>query len=319
MTGLSFSNAYPVLKALDVLGDTPSLQLLQSYWLGARRFSEFHTQTGMLKTVVSDRLDKLIKEDCLVKTPLKGVANRYLYQGGDRLLSLYKAALAMLHWERNWGSKNDKVHVELVHRACGKVTEPYPACSSCKQPYRATEIEWSAGPGTGEVPVDYKRRRRQSVYSSEQGPAIFEDITRIIGDRASCLILLTIFMGAKRFGEIQLESKLSTNILSDRLKDLASHHILRFNLDPGQTKRGEYKLTDKGIDTYPTLMTILAWGDEWYGAADGASASLIHRTCGKELVPEMACSACGELINVGDIDFTVEFKDRDDANLSVRI
>ncbi len=48
--------ACSIWRALDVLGDKPTLLILESYWLGTRRFSEFHKQTGLLKTVVSDRL-----------------------------------------------------------------------------------------------------------------------------------------------------------------------------------------------------------------------------------------------------------------------
>lgn len=56
-----------VWRALEVVGDTPILLILEASWLGARRFDAFRTRTGLLKALLSNRLKRLVSLGLLEK------------------------------------------------------------------------------------------------------------------------------------------------------------------------------------------------------------------------------------------------------------
>lgn len=280
-----------IWRTLEIIGDTPTLLILESYWLGARRFDEFCKRTGLLKTVVSDRLKRLIHNDCLVKVAYSDTPKRFEYRGTQRFVDFFPLALAMLHWERRWSAKSGALSVELVHRSCGKLTEPRPVCKSCREFISPRDVSWAVGPGEGVTESDYSRRRRQSAVPVNE---LMDDVVRIVGDRWSTLILRSMFVGINQFQRILEDTAMATNILSERLSELSEKKVIYAESVPGDTRQIEYKLTEKGRDIYPIILTLLAWGDKWLPAAEGPPLLLNHTLCGKALEIEMACSACDQ-------------------------
>ena len=291
-----------IWRALEIIGDTPTLLITQSYWLGARRFDDFCQQTGLLKTVVSDRLKRLIDNDCLVKIAYSERPKRYEYKATQQFLDFFPTALAMLWWERKWGARDGKIDIRLTHTACGQVTEPRPVCKSCGEEIDPRDVSWKPGPGVGLMPATYSRRRRQTSPAARE-TALPDAIVRIIGDRWATLILRSIFTGINQFQEIVEDTAISTNILADRLADLAEQDIITGIEDPNDMRRTNYKLTEKGRSVYPVLLTLLEWGDKWRPAPEGPPLILTHNPCGKQLKAVMACSACGERVDPRDTSY----------------
>ena len=282
-----------IWRALEIFGDVPTLLILQSYWLGARRFDDFCRSTGLLKTVVSGRLKKRVGPNCLVQVEYREKPRRFEYRATGELLDLFPAALAMLHWERRWGSKKGKIEIQVTHSPCGELTDPYPACSACNEKSDARDSSWEPGPGIGTMPAIYSRRRRKTSQSTGDTTELLDDITRVIGDRWSALILRSVFTGLNQYQAILEDTAISTNILADRLAELCDSAILRRVEEPNDMRRANYKLTDKGRDIYPILITLMQWGDKWRPAADGPPLLLAHRPCSAPLKIVMACSSCG--------------------------
>ena len=50
-----------IWRSLEVVGDTPTLLILEASWLGARRFDTLRERTGLLKALLSDRLKRLVE------------------------------------------------------------------------------------------------------------------------------------------------------------------------------------------------------------------------------------------------------------------
>lgn len=280
-----------IWRALEIVGDTPTLLILESYWLGARRFDELCQQTGLLKTVVSGRLKRLIKNECLVKVAYCEKPRRFKYMATEQFLDLFPLALAMLHWERQWSQKPGKLSVTLTHSACGNVTEPVPVCKSCRAEVSPRDVCWEVGPGVGQMEATYSRRRRQTA-EPDGSTKLMDEVIRVIGDRWATLILRSLFTGINQFQEILEDTAIATNILSSRLSELIEDGILYAAEVPGDSRRIKYKLTEKGIGIYPILLTLLQWGDKWLPAPEGPPLLLTHRLCGKPIRIEMACSAC---------------------------
>jgi len=307
MTETKYIRSCSIWRSLEVLGDKPTLLLIESYWMGARRFSEFQAQTGLLKTVISDRLQKLIKAGCLVKVPYSDRPRRYEYKGTAKFLDLYQTALSMLYWERKWNARSSGIDLKLVHKTCGRLTEPKPVCPGGFEDIDPRQVDWREGPGVGMMPATYSRRRRQSAAAADTSTPLFDEIAEIIGDRWSALIIRSIFTGINRFQDIQEDSGAATNILSDRLGELAARGILKKTRSSQKHGRRHYQFTEKGRDIYPIIIALRDWGDKYYPAPDGPPLLLNHRDCGQDLYVEIACPECGEAIRVGDIEIDKSF------------
>lgn len=118
----------------------------------------------------------------------------------------------------------------------------------------------------------------------------------VVGDRWTVLILRELFLGARRFDDFQAQTGISTHLLSTRLKRLEDDGIIARRQYSERPPRHEYRLTDKGLDLYPLLLSLKAWGEKWGGLKRGAEPALriVHRHCGRETGLELSCPSCGE-------------------------
>ena len=84
----------------------------------------------------------------------------------------------------------------------------------------------------------------------------------IFGDAWTLLVLRDMMFGGKRhFREIlQSDERISSNILSDRLKVLVENGLITKADDPTHRQKAIYSLTEKGIALLPILAQIGMWG-----------------------------------------------------------
>lgn len=296
-----------IWRALEVVGDTAILLILEASWLGARRFDEFRQRTGLLKALISDRLKRLVAAGVLEKKPYTNSPPRFDYVMTAKGRDLYWTALMLLRWERLWGKPQDKIVLTLRHKTCGKVFMPEPLCSHCLGDAVATEVFWEEGPGVGWMAPVYSRRRQQRAAVNEKfgKTSLFDEAAQIMGDRWASLILRSIFTGERRFDDILKDTAIATNILSERLSWLTRIKVLKLHQYSESPPRYEYRFTQKGIDYYPVLLMLLQWGDKYYVSPEGPPLILLHRKCRKELRAIVACSECKEALTPTDVEYEV--------------
>ena len=56
-----------IWRALEVVGDTPTLLILEAIWFGQRRFDAIRKNSGLQKALISNRLKKLTEANLLRK------------------------------------------------------------------------------------------------------------------------------------------------------------------------------------------------------------------------------------------------------------
>jgi DNA-binding HxlR family transcriptional regulator len=97
----------------------------------------------------------------------------------------------------------------------------------------------------------------------------------------------------RRFDDIQRRTGMPRQVLSDRLVRLVDEGLLRKvpYRDSGQRRRDEYRLTAKGLDLYPVLVALMAWGDQYAASPDGPQVLLQHRDCGEPVQLQLSCRA----------------------------
>ena len=84
----------------------------------------------------------------------------------------------------------------------------------------------------------------------------------LIGERWTLLIVRDIFRGQRRFDEIQKSLGVARNVLANRLDRLVEEGILEKRQYQERPPRSEYFLTEKGIDLWPVLVSLIKWGDK---------------------------------------------------------
>jgi DNA-binding HxlR family transcriptional regulator len=114
----------------------------------------------------------------------------------------------------------------------------------------------------------------------------------IVGEKWTFLVLREAFNGVRRFDDMQRRTAAPRQVLSSRLGRLVDEGILRKvpYQEPGQRPRSEYRLTEKGIELFPVIAALLAWGDKYAGAPDGPAVQLTHRDCGAAVGLQLACA-----------------------------
>jgi DNA-binding HxlR family transcriptional regulator len=121
----------------------------------------------------------------------------------------------------------------------------------------------------------------------------------VIGERWTILILRDVFMGIRRFEDLQRDLGVARNILQTRLERLVDAGIVRKRPYQERPLRHEYRLTEKGADLWPVLVALLKWGDK-YAIAGERPVILQHRECGGELDDRRRCTVCGVDVAVND-------------------
>jgi DNA-binding HxlR family transcriptional regulator len=114
---------------------------------------------------------------------------------------------------------------------------------------------------------------------------------QILGDRWTLLVLREAFRGVTRFEQLQRRLGVARDVLTTRLNRLVDEGLMERvpYREPGQRRRFEYRLTERGLDAYPILAAIMAWGDR-HRAEHGPPVELVHRGCGALVAAELRCA-----------------------------
>lgn len=131
----------------------------------------------------------------------------------------------------------------------------------------------------------------------------------LLGNEWTLMVLRELFLGARRFDELQCQTGASPHTLSQRLKRLEREGVLRREAYSDHPPRYEYRLTAMGRDLWPVIIAMKSWGDTWLEDGDKPVA-ITHKRCGQTVVPQMTCPDCGERMHAHDAEahLSNEFK-----------
>ena len=124
----------------------------------------------------------------------------------------------------------------------------------------------------------------------------------ILGERWTLIVLTELFLGRRRFDEIQEERGIASNILSQRLATLVDEGIAERRRYSEHPERFEYHLTDKGRDLLPLQLALVSWGDKYMAEGSGPPVESVHTECGHSFHMVPTCSHCGEEIKRGTVE-----------------
>jgi DNA-binding HxlR family transcriptional regulator len=122
----------------------------------------------------------------------------------------------------------------------------------------------------------------------------------VLGERWTLLVIRDVFNGRRRFDQIQENLGVARNVLSTRLARLVDEGILEKRAYQRRPARYEYFLTEKGLDLWPVMISILAWGDRHLAEDAGPPMLIRHKGCDGEVDGRGYCERCGERLEARD-------------------
>ena len=136
-----------IARPATLLGDRWTLVILRQAFSRTRRFDEFQSQLGISRSLLSDRLGKLVEAGILRREPYKDeVRTRDEYRLTEKGIDLYPVLMAL----REWGDKymaDDGAPIEVHHRDCGGELHTSLTCERCGEEATARDAEVTPGPG----------------------------------------------------------------------------------------------------------------------------------------------------------------------------
>lgn len=121
-----------------------------------------------------------------------------------------------------------------------------------------------------------------------------------LGDQWTLLILRSAFHGIRRFDEFREHLNIAENILTTRLAKLVKAGIFQ-RTQLSQDKRVyEYRLTEKGYDTYALVVFLNQWGERWMGKPEGERVEIVETISGRKVQDVRVLSTEGRVLNPRD-------------------
>jgi len=153
-----------VAQCLEVVGEWWSLLIIRDAFLGIRRFDDFQARLGISRNVLNQRLTRLVEQGVLARVPYQEHPPRCDYRLTDKGRDLWLVVTAMRQWGDKWAAPNGPP-VEIVHIACGNVSEAVPTCSHCSEPLEARGVRAVLGSGSRDSSLMAERRPRPVTSS----------------------------------------------------------------------------------------------------------------------------------------------------------
>lgn len=122
----------------------------------------------------------------------------------------------------------------------------------------------------------------------------------VMGERWSFMILRASFNGLKHFEEFLSELGIARNILSNRLAKLVEHGILKREPCADDRRKIEYRLTAKGFDLLPAMLSLRQWGQK-YGTEMTENPVLVDERDRLPIGPVSILSHDGRILSHEDL------------------
>ena len=138
-----------VLATTGIVGDQWSLLILRDAMLGVRRFDQYQRHLGVSRTVLADRLGKLVAAGILTREEYQeqGERPRWEYRLTRKGWGLQNVLLALREWGNRYLVSEDERLLELVQASTGEPVELALVRSSDGVRIDPRDLDHRPGPG----------------------------------------------------------------------------------------------------------------------------------------------------------------------------
>jgi DNA-binding HxlR family transcriptional regulator len=132
---------FSIAKPAALLGDRWTLVIIRQAFNGMKRFEDFQQSLGISRSLLSERLGRLVDAGVLRREPYKDdVRTRDRYRLTEMGLDLYPVLIAL----RDWGDRyleGDCPPVKVRHKGCGGEPTLELRCDKCGEEVGARDAE----------------------------------------------------------------------------------------------------------------------------------------------------------------------------------
>jgi DNA-binding HxlR family transcriptional regulator len=114
------SDACPIARSLDAIGDWWSLLIIRDAFLDVRRFGDFQKRLGLARNILTVRLRALVEHGILTTGPASdgSVYREYVLTPKGR--GLFPILVALRQWSEEFDARPDEIATYLVDRTKGR-------------------------------------------------------------------------------------------------------------------------------------------------------------------------------------------------------
>jgi DNA-binding HxlR family transcriptional regulator len=135
-----------IARALEVVGDRWTLLVMREAFLGTRRFHAFQEHLGLARTVLSDRLTRLVQDGLLERVRYAERPERFEYHLTEKGVDLWPVLVALLQWGDRHVTQGPPPML-LQHLDCGGAVTDRRMCDRCGKALEARDVRARPGPG----------------------------------------------------------------------------------------------------------------------------------------------------------------------------
>jgi DNA-binding HxlR family transcriptional regulator len=137
-----------IARPIALLGEGWTLLVVRQAFMGTRRFEDFQGALGISRSLLAERLRRLVDAGVLRREPYRdSVRTREQYRLTEKGLDLYPVLMALRTWADKHESPEAGPLVLYRHRDCGGLTELVHSCSKCGEELSARDVQPEPGPG----------------------------------------------------------------------------------------------------------------------------------------------------------------------------
>jgi DNA-binding HxlR family transcriptional regulator len=136
-----------IARALEIVGERWSLLILRSVLLGAHRFDDLLADLGITRSVLTARLQRLVREGVLERVPYQQRPTRYEYRATDKGRELWPVIAHLMRWGDAFCPEPAGAPTVIVHNGCGGQPDDHLLCDRCGEPLTSLSVTFLPGPG----------------------------------------------------------------------------------------------------------------------------------------------------------------------------
>jgi DNA-binding HxlR family transcriptional regulator len=135
-----------IARALEVVGERWTLLILRDASLGVKRFDDFQASLGVARSVLTNRLGRLVDEGVLERRRYQTNPDRFEYVLTRKGRELLPVIFHLMKWgDAHYPHPTGPPRLTL-HRGCGGKVDARLRCARCRQQVAYKDIEVQAGP-----------------------------------------------------------------------------------------------------------------------------------------------------------------------------
>lgn len=136
-----------IAQALEVLGDWWTLLIVRDAFFGVKRFSDFQTELGIARNILSDRLQRLVEHQVLERREVGESGSRCEYQLTQKGEALLPVLTTLREWSDEWVFGEGNEPVIIRHRKTGRPVPRLMVRDERGKPLGRRDLRTEAGPG----------------------------------------------------------------------------------------------------------------------------------------------------------------------------